>query len=282
MSRVEQFGRVCELTVAPLSGGAGVSVSGLRVVFEIERTSTSEPNPATVQVYNLSEGTRGMVQDKDQAVILKAGYQDLVQQIFIGVVRRVEHRREGTEIVTELELKDGGIALLEPEFRRAYARGTSRRKIVQDIIRAMPGISEGHLSNTVLKGSISGKLALSGTCKTAMDRLARGWGFEWSVQDNVVQVLRLTGTREGRELAEVFSPLTGLIGSPSRTGRDARAGKGAAGARWASLLRPALVPGGYALIESEFLSGAFKVESVRHSGDTHGDAWQTEAEGVQL
>lgn len=282
MTAIEQFGRVAELVIAPLDGGAGVSLSGLRIVFEIERTSTSEPNPATIQVYNLSEGTRGLVQDKDQGVILKAGYLDLVQQIFIGVVRRVEHRREGTEIVTEIEAKDGGIALLEPEFKRAYTRGVSRRKIVNDIVRSMPGISAGHLSSSVLSSSISGKLAFSGTCKNAMDRLARAWNFEWSIQDNVVQVLRLTGTREGRELAEVFSPLTGLIGSPCRTGRDARSGKGVAGARWTSLLRPALVPGGFALLESEFLTGAFKVESLIHRGDTHGEAWQTEAEGVQI
>jgi len=279
---VEQFGREASLIVAPVGGGAGVELSSLRVSFEIERTSTSEPNAAVIQIYNLSAATRGLLQEKDQGVELRAGYKDLVQRLFVGVVRRVEHRREGVDVVTELECKDGGIALLEPVFQRSYARGTAKQKIVNDIIREMPGAIIGPVSSGVLRGATSGKLSFSDSCKRALDKLAKAWRFEWSIQDGEVQILSDSGTREGRELAEVFSVDTGLIGTPTKIGRDATSGKGKAGARWSSLLRPALIPGGYALLESEFLTGAYKVESVVHRGDTHGSSWETDAEGVLI
>lgn len=285
---VELFDRRAEVIVAPIDGGAGIDVSGLRVVFKAEQTSSSEPNTATVQIYNLAEFSRNHIKAKDQAVIVKAGYRDLVEQVCSGVIKRVEHRREGVDVVTELELKDGGRDLLEPEFRRSYARATSRRKIVEDILAAMPHTSRGRLEASGIGGATSAKLSFSTTCKLALDRLARAWDFEWSIQDGALQVLEPEGTVEPVELAISLSPETGLIGSPARTGQEGRKARGSrsrkqrAGARFQSLLLPSLRPGRYVLVKSEFVSGSFKAQSCSHSGDTHGSEWTTDVEAVQL
>ena len=241
-----------------------------------------------MQIYNLSEYSRNHIKAKDQAVIVKAGYVDLIEQVCSGVIKRVEHRREGVDVVTELELKDGGRDLLEPEFKRSYAKATSRAKIVEDILAAMPHTSRGRLSAAGLSGVTSGKLSFSTTCKLALDRLARAWGFEWSVQDGALQVLEPDGTVEPAELALSLSPDTGLIGSPARTGQEGRRGAGTrarakrTGARFQALLMPSIRPGRYVLLESEFLSGALKVQSCTHAGDTHGQDWTTDVEAVQL
>lgn len=285
---VELFGRQAEVTVAPIDGTDGISVSGLRVTFQVAKTSSSEPNTATVSIYNLAEFSRGRIKAKDQAVVLRAGYTDLVEQVCAGVIKRVEHRREGVDIVTELELKDGGRDLLEPEFRRSYARATSRRRIVNDIITTMPHTAVGRINAAGLRGVTSGKLSFSTTSKLAMDRVARAWGFEWSVQDGALQILDRDGTVEPVELAVVLSANSGLIGSPARTGQEgarasrSRSRKQQAGARFTSLLFPSIRPGRYVLLRSEFVSGAFKAQSVEHSGDTHGSDWQTTVEGVQI
>lgn len=298
MGSVLQFGRLAELTVAPVDGSAGLAITGLRIVFEVNKTSTSEPNAARIQIYNLAEQTRGVIEQADQAVILKAGYEDLTSQIFAGVVKRLEHRREGTEIVTELECKDGGIDLLVPELRRSYASGTNKRRIIEDIIGAMPNTDRGQLAAAGIAGAISGRMSFSCSCKRALDRLARAWDFEWSIQDGVLNALDSDGTLEPKELALVISPKTGLIGSPTRTGRDklgfkagkAKKGKAAAnaarkaavGAKFKALMLPTLRPGSYVLLESEFLEGAFRVESLTHNGDTHGDDWTTEVEAKRI
>lgn len=285
---IELFGRVAEVVVAPIDGGAGINVSGLRVVFRASQTSTSEPNSATVSVYNLSAYSRGRIKAKDQAVIVKAGYQDLVGQVCAGVIKRVEHRREGVDVVTELEIKDGGQDLLEPVFQRSYAANTSRRRIVQDIIGTMSNTATGRLNAAGISGSTPGKLSFATTSKLALDRLARAWGFEWSVQDGVLQILDPDGTVEPEESAVILTPDTGLLGSPARTAQEGARGAGTRvraqqeGARFQSLLRPELRPGRYVLLESEFLSGAFKVQSTEHVGDTHGNDWKTDVEAVQI
>jgi len=285
---VELFGRLARVTVAPIDGGDGLDASGLRTVFRVSKTATSEPNAATISIYNLAAASRGRIKAKDQAVVLEAGYTDLVEQVCVGVIKRVEHRREGVDTVTEIEIKDGGQDLLESEFHRSYARGTSRLRIVQDILSTMPHTSTGTIGASGVAGSTPGRLAFSTTSKLALDRLARAWGFEWSVQDGAIQILETDGTVEPRELALAIGPDTGLIGSPARTAQEgrkasrSRSRKQQSGARFQTLLLPSLRPGRYVVLDSEFVSGAFRVQSVEHSGDTHGNDWTTDVEAVQI
>jgi hypothetical protein len=285
---IELFNRRAQVIVAPVDGGDGIDVTGLRVTFKVAKTSSSEPNTATVTIYNLAEGSRGRIKAKDQAVIVKAGYVDLVEQVCAGVIKRVVHRREGQDIATEMELKDGGQDLLEPEFRRSYKSGTSRRRIVEDILSTMPHTSKGRINASGVSGSISGKLSFSTTSKLALDRISKAWDFEWNIQDGAIQILDPDGTVEPVELALKIGPSSGLIGSPARTGQEGRKTskskkrKEQPGAKFQTLLMPSIRPGRYVLLESEFISGAFKVQSVELVGDTHGSEWGNDVEAIQI
>jgi hypothetical protein len=285
---VELFDRRAQVIVAPTDGGAGIDVTGLRVTFKVTKTSTSEPNTATVTVYNLAEGSRGRIKAKDQAVVVRAGYVDLVEQVCAGVIKRVVHRREGQDIATEMELKDGGQDLLEPEFRRSYKRGTSKRRIIEDILSTMPHTSKGRINASGVSGSISGKLSFSTTSKLALDRVGKAWDFEWSIQDGAIQILDPDGTVEPVELALKIGPSSGLIGSPAKTGQEGRKKskskkrKEQPGAKFQTLLMPSIRPGRYVLLESEFITGAFKVQSVELAGDTHGSEWSNDVEAIQI
>jgi hypothetical protein len=270
----ELYGRVCKLVVAPSGGGEGLSVEDLRITFRVEKTSSSEPNKATIQVYNLNQWSRQRVEEKNQALVLTAGYEDVNARIFVGVVKRVEHRRAPPDIVTEMECADGGVDLETAEFRRSYKAGTSRLRVVKDIITAMPNTDTGPLTASELSGSIPGRLALSGGCRHVLNRLAKSWGFEWSIQDEAIQVLtEATGTVNPQALAVVLSPETGLIGSPTKTDR---------GAKFKSLLMPTINPGSFVSLDSAFVKGYYKAESTSDEGDTHGSAWHTEVEGKTL
>ncbi len=280
---VELYNRKWELVIASSGGGPGLKITEARVAFDVEKTSTSEPNKATIQVYNLSQHSRDLIDEQDVAVVLKAGYEDLLQTVFVGVIKRGEHRKEPPDVITELECKDGGVDLETAEFRRSYKAGTSRRRVVQDIIDAMPNTDTGLLTASGISGSIPGKLALSGGCRHMLNRLARSWDFEWSVQDGAVQILDETGTTLPAGLAIVLSSSTGLIGSPSKVARSkkgARTNLSGAGAKFKSLLLPTIKPGVYVDLRGDTIKGFYKAETVAHRGDTHSSEWITETEGV--
>jgi hypothetical protein len=101
-------------------------------------------------------------------------------------------------------------------------------------------------------------------------------------------VLDVEGTLDSAEIATVVSPETGLIGSPARTGQEGARGsktrkrKQRPGAKFTTLLIPSLAPGKFVILKSDFVSGSFKVQSVEHIGDTHGNDWNSIVEAVQI
>ena len=269
---VELYNRKVDLTVAQINGSPGLRVKDLRVAFDISKSSTSEPNAATVDVYNLNDQSRAFVETKNQVLILKAGYEDLLSTILIGNVRRVEHEFVPPDIITHMEVRDGGKSLYESEFRRYYPAGSSKLSVVRDILGSMEGIETGVILTTALNGTTK-KLSLSGLSRVVLDRRAKAWGFEWSVQDGTAMVLDRGSTTVPQASAIILNRTSGLLDSPVKTQR---------GAKFKSLLRPDMPVGGFVIVQSRFLTARLKVESLRHVGDTKGNTWNTEAEGRKI
>lgn len=255
----QYFDRRAELTVAPVSGGQGLKVSKLRIAFDTKKTSTSAPNAATIRVYNLSPASRALVSTEGQAVILKAGYPGLMSTEVVGLVERVEHVPSPPDIVTTIHVKDGKTDLYGSTFSRSYSSGSSRLQVFRDVLAAMPNIQVGVLTASGLDGNTSGPLSLSGRARVVADKLARAWGFEWSVQDGVVQAMDSTGIRVPLASAWKFSPTSGLLSAPTKTDK---------GCSFTALLSPVSV-GEPVIISSETMSGTFKIESRASKGDTH-------------
>lgn len=273
----EQYNRYMDLTVAPLSGAAGLAVRGirsLRVEFEVTRTSTSEPNKASIDIHNLSPTSRGFVQDENQAVILKAGYVDRHGIICAGHLKRVEHSRQGASVLTHLEIKDGGKDLYRVRFNRSYKAGVSKVGVIQDLVAALPNVALGTIAASALQGNTPSRLALNGLARVQLDKLARSWGFEWSVQNGTAQFLDPTGAIASTEPITVLSPTTGLIGSPARTQK---------GCTFECLLDSTMHPGSKVQIQSALVNGFFKVQSLTQQGDTHAAAgWINSGEAIRL
>ena len=97
--------------------------------------------------------------------------------------------------------------------------------------------------------------------------------------------------------ALVFSASSGLIGSPERIvkgvkrpdeeakkKRKVKKDKKSKQAGWKikTLLAPTVNPGDLVKVESVTIIGWFRVESLKHKGDTHGREWYSEMELIEL
>ena len=82
---------------------------GLRVKFAVERDKTIFPNNCTIQVWNLNPENRAKLEEEKYLTCqLEAGYTDLIDQIFFGVVRQAESVHEGhIDWVTTISAGDG-------------------------------------------------------------------------------------------------------------------------------------------------------------------------------
>lgn len=299
------FDRVCELVVGQ-SGKEGILITDLRISFSIEKTLNETLNTSTIKIYNLSPSSRKLVETPNNACILKAGYkQDKgAVTIFVGIVRRSLTTREGPDWVTNLELDDGLIAYRDSKTSLSFAAGTSARDVLIQVANKF-----GLPTNTIPESDKQYPQGFSfvGRVRDAMNKVCNYLGFEWSIQNQEIQIIKKGGFKE--RTAIVISQDSGMVGSPeleAKTMSDKLAAKQGLttnskgvvtkrsdkltvsdnppkdrlevqGYKVNMLMQPTMLPGDVVKLEAEGINDFFRVVKTSHDGDNFGNEWQTQA-----
>ena len=251
------------------------SAPTLRIVFNIEKTLDSTPNKAKLTLFNLNSAHRKAVQE-GWPVTVKAGYVDNTPQLFGGWIEKSDNRRDGVDWITEIEASDNGNAFRSARVNKSFGRGTTLTSVLNYLAGEL-GIGLGNSAQKfaesprglrVFKKGVS----ISGQVKTVLDRFVASAGYQWSIQDGILQVLTPDETVVRR--AFVMTPETGLIGSPE-TGENGRVTA-------KSLLNGAIKPGIPLGFETEGVSGFYKIDKTVYTGDTWGSDWYTNFEGKPI
>ena len=257
-----------------------VVIEALQVQFEIKRSlSAKTPNSCSVKVYNLSEATRLRLQQLDSVFVsLEAGYAQGSSLLFRGELRELWSERAGSDWVSNIESADGA-KRKKQRVNKSFPKGTPVATVIKECAKAL----KVGLGNVDKRADLAqfwnvkpAKFALgyvaTGDAMSALDRVCRSCGLEWSIQDNQLQLLE-----RGKALAEqavLLSPQTGLIGSPAP-----EHGKGKKGlVRVETLMIPGLYPGRRVKLETRHVSGAYRVETTNVRGDFFGNDWGAEVE----
>lgn len=245
----------------------------LRVQFKVEKSLEKSPNTCEVTVTNFAEATRSRLQEKGGKILLFAGYEPHVGQLFVGDVRSIDHVRDGGDWATKILAGDGERGFLNARISESFAGGVRVPRIVDAAAQKMTGHSlTGDISG-LDRQYVNGYVA-HGPASREMDKALRGTGYTWSVQDGRVQVVREGGTN--LESVAVISPDTGLVGSPEH-GTSDKPGKPPM-LKVKSLLLPDLKCAGRVRVLSEKYKGTYVAQKIVHTGDTNGGEWYTEME----
>lgn len=248
--------------------------AGLRVAFTIEKNSESNANSAKVSIYNLNETSRSFCEVKGQALILSVGYAPfdsapLLEVLFQGDTGKVSSKQDGSDWITVFEVGDGEQKLTNKNFNKVFKKSSSLRGMMNEVISSLgftKGAMEG-IEDKVYKSPV----VLSGTAKHIMDQLTKEAGVEWSVQNEVLQVLPKHGHTNDEVV--VISKDTGLINVPI---------KGDDGIELECLIQPKLFPGKRIKIVSRTFNGIFRVQKCTYDGDTHEGDWKAKVECVEI
>lgn len=260
---------------------AGLVIEGLRVQFKIKKTLKKEPNEGEVNIYNLSPAHRAALQKKDQPFVLEAGYGTDLQRVFSGTVRFCDSTREGPDWISKIQSGDGETAYRYATVSESFGKGTPVAVVFQKVAQATGlDVSQAvaKVAATTIEQFTKG-YAAHGFARTEIDRLLKGRGLEWSIQDGKLQVLS-TGAPAGGEIL-VLDSSTGLVGSPEHGTPE----KGKVPVlKVKSLLQPRLAPGGLVRVEAASVPGGgnFRIETVVHQGDTMGQDYYSDLEVLPL
>lgn len=284
-----QYKRVAEVLVG--AGGSGVLIRDLRVTFEVVKTSDATPNSANIKVYNLSPANQVKIKKEFTDVLLSVGYQDNVRLVFRGNIRHAYTYREGNDIITEIDAGDGDRDFREATMNETLAAGTTDKQLVERAAGSMTAGTKLGYSDAEEKARTRGKV-LTGNTRHILTKIAAGADASWSIQDGVLQMVRVGGVLPGEAI--VLNNETGLLTAPKLT---------ADGVETNSLLNPELkingklkisnrdvdqrLPGGSSDKDSKppptlAADGFYKIIKVQHTGDTHGKDWGSICTGVAL
>lgn len=268
----------------------------LRVAFDITKDLSKQTNKGKIVIWNLSDDTRKKIVVPDTKVEFYAGYKDNggAVRLFVGSVISAQTKDDGKDVTTELSLSDGQTAIRDTAFSLSFAPGTPGNTIIQYIADEMglPLV----WGDGVQFGTFKDGFSFVGMAADALDAICYGSGVKWSVQNEILQLIKEGGTVSNKGL--VFAPDSGLIGSPEwytkansqpNTATPKRKRKqsentdpstASSGWKVKTLLSPTLNPGDLVKVESRYVEGWFKVQSGHHTGDTYGDEWNSELDLV--
>lgn len=282
------FGRAYSLaigkpnqTAALQYGNVGKDPAPLRVKFDINKFSSGPSGRAKIEIYNLSQQSRQAI-DQGQVVLLKAGYQKVFDQLFVGniVPLGFESTRSGPDIITKIECGDGESSIIMARLDKSYPAGTSVLQILQDCAGAMhtedsfnPQGTDSGIVFLPLNPVYNNGFVAKGPVSDTLTAILKPLGLEWSVQNGDLNVLPKTG--HNGQTAIVISSATGMIGVPSGTKQLMK---------FTNLLNPKILPGSLIKLVSEnsSLNGFYRVRNGHYEGDTHENKWQVECECLPM
>lgn len=294
----ELFNRESKVTVGTVGTG-GITVhsqravrdgkrvnQGLDVAFSVATTLDRDPNTAELRIFNLKASNRGLLQELPEGsqVIIEAGYEGSLGQVFRGGLQIARSTREGPDWVTVIEAADGDKEVRSARINESFPAGTDVNTVLEKLGSKL-GAGLGNAAKKlfsqasfVADGGNQGKSFINGTALTGSvaDRfteLLDSVGFEWSVQNQQIQILQKDQPLDKE--AVLLNRSTGLVGSPE-VGSDGVA-------KFRSLMQAEIYPGRQVKIESQAIaSGAFRCLTASYVGETNGPPWYVEGEGKRL
>lgn len=256
----------------------GSSEPHLRLKANVEKHVDKEPNTCKITVHNLSEQTRTFLKEKPLTVRLEAGYDGVLNQLFMGDVRTAWTEFNGSTVETHLELADGDRAFRYAQVNRSYKKGTAVIIAIQEAAASMGLIVDARtLASADLQAQFAAGRTLTGATRDELTRLLAPYGYKWSIQDGRLTILKDNQTRP--EEAFLISEDSGpMVGSPSFV-TPTKSGDPTL-VKVKSKLYSQLTAGGRIAIRSRDIATAvFRVEKVTHDLDTRQGPWDTTVEG---
>jgi len=259
-------------------------IDQVRISFICEKTGVATKNNATIKIYNLADKTRDLINTKEAEITLKVGYRlDAGEQIlFKGDIFYTRTDFIAPDLITEIELKDGGNKLRDARLNQSFEAGTGANEIMNALIKETK-LTVDEIS-VDLKESFSNGFSVTGLVSDSLTKLLGKFGVDWSVNNG--EILVTDKNKASSKEIVILNPATGLIGLPAFLVDDKNVLPDAQNPnkkiKITSLLIPSIQAKQKIKLESRVSEGVYVVDTVIHSGDTHGNEWLSDIEATSI
>ena len=266
------FARDYELRIQVGDDQAVIVRPPIRVQFSCDKSIAGGLNRLDISVYNLRESNRlAVAKDPEEQryipISFQMGYKDRLEPMFRGSVHTATNRRDGSDIVTEIECIDGGFDYQFAETDRTLAAGAD---VVDEVLRDMPNTQRGAVAR---RQRLIRPKVMTGRTPRILDTLI-GPAERWFIDNeslNIIGPNQVVG-----DFVPLISPTTGLLETPEREQRRVTV---------KTRFNPSVRPGGRFGLESTLapqMDGVYRAETLQYEGDLDGDAWDQTITGLPV
>jgi hypothetical protein len=271
---------------APFQTIEAVEIEKLRMAFQVKRYQGFSSNTAQIKVWNIAEKTRSKLNYFYDNITLVAGYESPNNKsvVFNGITTFVNHKYTIPDIISTFECNCGETLLANKPISFSVSNQIPIKSIFQIVAGKfnLPIDFLFDIPNIKYKKCFS----FSGSAGFALDGLCNKVNASWNIFGNrIIIVPRFSASTEGPIPFEI-NENTGMIGYPERSSYRSRYlenGGFSAGYKVKTVLLPEISPGRLVKVKSKTinLNQNFYVVTATHTGDTHGEIWQSEFELMQ-
>ena len=285
-----QKDRIYELVIGDSRNGKGLLINNLQITFDITKAANNKQrtNSAAIEIYNLSAESLKLLDTDYPAAVFSVGWsQTGLKRLFADQVTNVTTRNSGTDRITQIQMGERYKEINHQVLSSLVAPGRTVKDVLEDIRKAIPGVSRGVFNGTNLDNPILYGYPLIGTPKDMLDELSAKYSIDWQIADGILYANNSDRAfSENFDQAYVISRYTGLIDNVYRVSGDKRRSKKdkvkKQGVQFKVLLNPELIAGSIIKIEDTLINGWYKIDSLRHYGGYRDTSWYTEVQASAI
>lgn len=129
---MKNFDRQYRMSAGP-PGSVGFEIGGtspyaLHISFSVQKQELESSNTAKVQVWNLNKQNLATLEAENCFLLLKAGYGNTLPVILSGTVSHTSTRKDGSDMLTEIEVVDGLMEVRDTWVSMSYAGKVNTKK----------------------------------------------------------------------------------------------------------------------------------------------------------
>lgn len=268
-----------------------IGLRQFRIQFNVDISPGDAISFADIRLYNQNKASSIA---QGSSIVLRAGYSDNVDAIFTGfVTNRLREREVGApEIITRLICRSGQPAKDRSSSQLSFGVGARVEEVLRALARAWPLPIDIDNEQFADAAPLASGLVVDGDIPSAITDLSYAYKFDW-MQDRGRIVITKPNMPRTTSPVQV-DQFSGMIGIP-----EVSRGPDGLGVYVAVQLNPSLRINGKINVESEFATfntgnlfvselsgdatanGEYNIFAMKHSGDSHGDLWRTEIDGLR-
>lgn len=149
----QKFGRNFRITIDPADGGKPILITmPFTIQFWMQRNTLADLNRLSIDIYNISESNRNRIfQDRfdltqNKTIAFEAGYSTLYQ-IFQGRIYEASTARDGTNLITRVEARDGLYDIASSQTFQTLQSGQTLGQVIRYLASQFPTLGIGAIGN---------------------------------------------------------------------------------------------------------------------------------------